>query len=127
MSTTQEKISAISAELEKQIKLTEEALKEINHTLLLMKNDAETYNQAWVFLASVSTIHHFLKQLKTLIKTGNNKMAENFIRFNYYQIEQFTDKSVLENEQASTGSYVLDAKITVYDIFKSFVAVLDAE
>lgn len=126
MSTTQEKISAISAELDKQITLTEESLQETNHTLSLIKTNDETYNQAWDYLASVSTIHHFLLQLKKYIKDGDNKMAQNFIRFHCYQIEQFTDIADLEAE-TPTGSYVLDAKITVYNIFKSFVEVFDAE
>lgn len=126
MSTTQEKISAISADLDKQIGLTEESLKEVNHTLALMKNDAGTYNQAWNFLGAVSVINHFLQQLKGIIESGDNKKAENFIRFNCYQIEQFTAKDALDADEP-TESLVTDAKITVYHIFKSYVEILDAE
>ena len=127
MSTTPKKISAISADLDKQIDLTEDSLKEVNYTLALMKNDAGTYNQAWKFLGAVSVINHFLQQLKGIIESGDNKKAENFIRFNYYQIEQFTDKSVFEADE-NTDLNVLDAtKLTVYHIFKSYVEILDAE
>lgn len=126
MSTTQEKISAISADLDKQIDLTEESLKEVNHTLALMKNDAGTYNQAWKFLGAVSVINHFLQQLKSIIESGDNKNAENFIRFNCYQIEQFTDKDALDTDEP-TESLMADAKITVYHIFKSYVEIIDAE
>lgn len=127
MSTTQEKISAISAELDKRINLVEESLKESKHTLSLIKNDAETYNQEWGVLASASAINHFLLQLKDIIESGDNKKAENFIRFNCYQIEQFTDKAVLEADE-NTGLDVPDVtKIAVYYIFKSYVEILDAE
>ena len=127
MSTTQEKISAISADLDKRIDLVEESLKESKHTLSLIKNDAETYNQAWVFLAAASAINHHLLQLKDIIESGDNKKAENFIRFNCYQIEQFTDKAVLEADE-STDLDVLDAtKTAIYYIFKSYVEILDAE
>ena len=127
MSTTQEKITAISAELDKRIDLAEESLKESKHTLSLIKNDAETYNQAWEDFASVSAINHFLLQLKDIIESGDNKKAENFIRFNCYQIEQFTDKAVLEADE-NTSLDVLDVtKIAVYYIFKSYVEILDAE
>lgn len=127
MSTTQEKISAISAELDKRIDLAEESLKESKHTLSLIKNDAETYNQAWVFLAAASAINHLLFQLKAIIESGDNKKAENFIRFNCYQIEQFTDKSVFEADD-NTDLNVIDAtKLAVYHIFKSYVEILDAE
>ena len=127
MSTTQEKISAISVDLDKRIDLAEESLKESKHTLSLIKNDAETYNQAWEDFASVSAINHFLLQLKDIIESGDNKKAENFIRFNCYQIEQFTDKAVLEADE-NTGLDVLDVtKIAVYYFFKSYVEILDAE
>lgn len=127
MSTTQEKISAISVDLDKRIDLAEESLKESKHTLSLIKNDAKTYNQAWEDFASVSAINHFLLQLKDIIESGDNKKAENFIRFNCYQIEQFTDKAVLEADE-NTGLDVLDVtKIAVYYIFKSYVEILDAE
>ena len=127
MSTTQEKITAISAELDKRINLVEESLKESKHTLSLIKNDAETYNQVWGVLASASAINHFLLQLKDIIESGDNKRAENFIRFNCYQIEQFTDKAVLEADE-NTGLDVLDVtKIAVYYIFKSYIEILDAE
>lgn len=127
MSTTQEKITAISAELDKRIDLAEESLKESKHTLSLIKNDAETYNQAWEDFVSVSAINHFLLQLKDIIESGDNKKAENFIRFNCYQIEQFTDKAVLEAAE-NTDLDVLDVtKIAVYNIFKSYVEILDAE
>lgn len=123
MSTTQEKISAISAELDKRINLVEESLKESKHTLSLIKNDAETYNQAWGFLASASAINHFLLQLKDIIESGDNKKAENFIRFNCYQIKQFTGKA-----DENTDLDELDVtKIAVYNIFKSYVEILDAE
>ena len=127
MSTTQEKISAISVDLDKRIDLAEESLKESKHTLSLIKNDAETYNQAWEDFASISAINHFLLQLKDIIESGDNKKAENFIRFNCHQIEQFTDKAVLEADE-NTGLDVLDVtKIAVYYIFKSYVEILDAE
>ena len=127
MSTTQEKISAISVDLDKRIDLAEESLKESKHTLSLIKNDAETYNQAWEDFASISAINHFLLQLKDIIESGDNKKAENFIRFNCYQIKQFTDKAVLEADE-NTGLDVLDVtKIAVYYIFKSYVEILDAE
>lgn len=124
--TTQEKISAISTDLDKQIRLTQDSLEETTHTLALMKSDADTYNQGWNYLAAVSAISYFLSELKSIIKSGDNKKAENFIRFNHYQIEQFTDKDTL-NADEPNESLVDGVKITVYHIFKSYVEILDAE
>lgn len=123
--TTQEKVSAISNELKKQVQLTEESLKETCHTLALMKNDANTYDQAFADLASVSVINHFILKLKGIIESGDYKKADNFIRFTCYQIEQFTTKQTLEADEP-TGWCEIDAKVTVYQIFKTLVGILDA-
>lgn len=122
METREKKFTAIAAHLKKQIGYVEEYIQKANNTLMLMKSDEQTYNNAWLHLAGQYTVRHFLQSLDKLIRDGKLKEAENFIRFNLYQIEQFTDKDLLVSDEImSTGSHALDGKIELHDVLSYYL------
>lgn len=116
------KFDAIAEHLKKQIRYTEEDIEKANNTLQLIKSDEQTYNNAWLQLAGLLAMNNFLHNLDSLIKKGKLKSAENYIRFTCHQIEQFTDKALLDDDKIrSTGNTALDSKILIHDVFAYYL------
>lgn len=120
MTPNEIKLKPIAEELAKQLDLCEETFKETAYTLALLNNSTDAYNEAWYGYAATSIMHHQFMTLKTFVEDGNVKMTENCIRFTLHQIEKFTNPSDLIKDE-STGDILLDAKITIYQIFKTYL------
>ena len=123
METNYQSLQNLSVDLDRELALCEDALKGDAHTLSLLKNDVLTFNRAWVSFASTSVMQHQFLTLKNIVANNDRKMAENFIRFTIYQLEQFTcPENLNSNSDESTGDIILDGRITLYKVFKRFLS-----
>lgn len=120
MATNEIKLKTIAEELTKQLNLCEETLKYTSHSLGLLDNSSDTYNEAWYGFAATSIMNHQFQVLKNFVDAGDVKMTENCIRFTLHQLEKFTNHEDLIKDN-STGDILLDAKITIYQNFKAYL------
>ena len=128
METMEKTMEKLAVKVTKEVRLTKEAIDEAKNRLARLGFEAEAYNEAWNSYASISVMELHLDKLANIVADQDAKLAENYIRFVIYQIENSTDKETLERsleEDRSTGNLILDGKVTLYGIFKKFLSYLD--
>lgn len=121
----EEKLTVIAMVVKEQIKYCDESFNELAHTLEMINNDAETYNNVWCNLSAISTIRHFFLRLQQQLDTKDVKKVENYLRFTVCQIGNFNNKAQLEGN-TSTGDIMIDSRVVIYQIFNSYLNQLPA-